>query len=240
MLCLVATRARSHPRTPTRAPSRSSARSGVTDTYLSTSKAGVDTWNVITNGSRVFRAPSGSQPQPNIPTNAGAHRVRNINYYSRDVRRNLPVSQDLPLSASLSPANALLLPPRDAALVEKPEEGSPGMKVRRGGGARARGGCARGRRLTPPYPAQNPDVTRYDPTGLRTTMTANWTSLQRSLDAVRPNHLPVPPGDRARQRGALRPTAAAAAQPARFVLGGGMAAPDSRKRGWAYTQASEF
>lgn len=187
---------------------------GVTDTYLSTSKAGVDTWNVITNGSRVFRAPSGSQPQPNIPTNAGAHRVRNINYYSRDVRRNLPVSQDLPLSASLSPVNALLLPPRDAALVEKPEEGSPGMK--------------------------NPDVTRYDPTGLRTTMTANWTSLQRSLDAVRPNHLPVPPGDRARQRGALRPTAAAAAQPARFVLGDGMAAPDSRKRGWAYTQASEF
>jgi hypothetical protein len=35
-------------------------------------------------------------------------------------------------------------------------------------------------------------VFRYDPSGLRSAMTSNWTSLRKSLVANRPDHLPVP------------------------------------------------
>lgn len=100
------------------------------------------------------------------------------------------------------------------------------------------------RRLTPlflsTHPLQNPDVFRYDPTGLRSTMTANWTSLARSLDAARPNHLPRPAWSvPTRARGGLRPTPAAAATPARFATPP-QRVPDTRKRGWAWTQANEY
>lgn len=116
---------------------------GITDTYLSTSKAGHDTWNVITGGSRVFRAPPAAQPQPQIPTNAGPQRVTDIKYYSRDVRRNLPVAQQQPLEASFTRGTAALLP-SPPALVEKPEEGSPGMKARGWDGGARRLGSSRG------------------------------------------------------------------------------------------------
>lgn len=40
---------------------------------------------------------------------------------------------------------------------------------------------------------KNPAVLRYDPSGLRSSMTANWGELEKSLEArARPNHLPGP------------------------------------------------
>lgn len=57
-----------------------------------------------------------------------------------------------------------LLP--EVKLVDKPEAGSPGMK--------------------------NPDVARYDPSGLRSAMTTNWAALQKGLAAARPTHNVTP------------------------------------------------
>ncbi|RYG46155.1 hypothetical protein EON67_09850 [archaeon] len=38
---------------------------------------------------------------------------------------------------------------------------------------------------------QNPDVERYDPTGLRAAMTTNYAALRKELAMHRPNHLPT-------------------------------------------------
>ena len=38
--------------------------------------------------------------------------------------------------------------------------------------------------------AKNPDVARYDASGLRTAMTTSWTALRRELAKSQPNHLP--------------------------------------------------
>ena len=52
--------------------------------------------------------------------------------------------------------------------------------------------------LSKPAPAQlgsaggkNPDVVRYDQTGLRTAMTTNWTALNQAIARAQPNHLPM-------------------------------------------------
>jgi hypothetical protein len=40
---------------------------------------------------------------------------------------------------------------------------------------------------------KNPAVLRYDPSGLRSTMSATWPELNKAVDAnAKPNHLPVP------------------------------------------------
>jgi len=38
--------------------------------------------------------------------------------------------------------------------------------------------------------AKNPDVARYDPTGLRTAMTTSWAALHKEVAKSLPNHLP--------------------------------------------------
>jgi hypothetical protein len=38
---------------------------------------------------------------------------------------------------------------------------------------------------------KNPDVSRYDASGLRTAMTTSWTALRKELAKARPNHLPA-------------------------------------------------
>lgn len=102
-----------------------------------------------------------SRPAPVIPEGP-AHRVYDITYYSRDGRRN---EWDLtePVEAAFDPQVRGLIASNglveDAA--EKP--GSAGNK--------------------------NPDVMRYDPTGLRTTMTANHEALSAALRRVRPTQL---------------------------------------------------
>ena len=39
---------------------------------------------------------------------------------------------------------------------------------------------------------KNPAVERYDPTGLRSSMTANWANLDKELANIKPNHNVVP------------------------------------------------
>ncbi len=39
---------------------------------------------------------------------------------------------------------------------------------------------------------KNADVNRYDPTGLRSSMTASWAELEKKYDENMPDHLPLP------------------------------------------------
>lgn len=163
---------------------------GVTDTYLHPAKGGVDTWNVITRGTPArYRVPPGSTPQPRVPTQATPERAFDIKYFPRDVRRNRDPSSFFPIEASLSAESQKLLitpssgrwgavGPVDPAV--PPPGSNTGMK--------------------------NPDVARYDPAGLRTTMTSNLAAMNKSLAAHRPNHLPregVPRPGVKRQRNAM-------------------------------------
>jgi len=38
----------------------------------------------------------------------------------------------------------------------------------------------------------NPAVASYDPTGLRSSMTATWAALDKALESEKPDHLPAP------------------------------------------------
>lgn len=40
--------------------------------------------------------------------------------------------------------------------------------------------------------SKNPAVLAYDPTGLRSSMTATWGELDKALEKAKPNHLPHP------------------------------------------------
>jgi NADH:ubiquinone oxidoreductase subunit B14.5a (Complex I-B14.5a) len=113
---------------------------------------------------RPYRLPPGSFPQARIPSGP-AERAFDIKYYPRDARRNPWPGDKLAdeLSFTSEEAKALLATPE---LVKEPKLGSPG--------------------------ANNPDVIRYDPTGLRTAMTTNHASVQKSLSRHRAEHLPDP------------------------------------------------
>jgi hypothetical protein len=136
---------------------------GVTDTYLNTAKAGHDTWNILTRGSAEYRKPPGSQPQPRIPAASSPSRTHNITYYTRDVRRTPKDGYNVEVESSFDEAGKKLL---DVPKLAGVDAGSAGQK--------------------------NPDVMRYDPSGLRTAMTTNWVSLRKALDSVRPTQLPDP------------------------------------------------
>ena len=150
-------------------------------------------------------APRSSQPQPIIPTEAPG-RTYNTTYFTRDVRRNADASANVPVEASFSPEGQLLLP--RVRLVDKPEAGSPGAK--------------------------NPDVFRYDPSGARSAMTANWAALERGLAAARPTQLPAPVWAR-------HPTGASLAVQERLdAQGTFIGTPkDRRRRGWAYSMVND-
>ncbi len=110
------------------------------------------------------------------------------------------------IEASFSPEAQLLLPRQ--RLVDKPETGSPGAK--------------------------NPDVFRYDGSGSRSAMTANWPALQRSLAAARPTQLPAPVWAR-------HPTGESLAVQERLAAQGTfLGTPkDRRRRGWAASMVND-
>lgn len=149
---------------------------GIADTYLHPAQPGVDKWNVITHGTpNRFRLPPGSQPQPRIPGTATIDRTYSIAYFPRDVRRNKDPLLNVPIEESFSAeAKKLLETPATGryATVGPVDPAAPppgsltGMK--------------------------NPDVFRYDPSGLRTTMTANTAAMNKSLAAHRADHHPYP------------------------------------------------
>jgi hypothetical protein len=99
-------------------------------------------------------------------------------YYSRDVRRG-PPAFSRPVEASFTlPEHFRALTPPEPALpsaidvpVAKPIDGA--MK--------------------------NPDVAKYDPSGLRVTMTANEAAYLRELAKHRANHLPSPSWARSKE-----------------------------------------
>lgn len=130
-----------------------------------------------------------------------------ITYYPRDVRR-LPEVSPLPIETNFAgDAAKLLVAP---ATVPNADAGSPGQK--------------------------NPDVQRYDPTGLRTAMTANWAALNASLKATRANHLPTPRWQKfatAEDNAALGRLVASGVQPHGL--------PEAKRISkWQHTQANEW
>ncbi len=184
-------------------------------TYLTPAKTGVDHWNIITQGTRHYRPPPGSNPQPTIPTEARG-RTYDIKYYTRDVRRNPDgdATVNRPIELSL-PASAQAALPREPVLEG---EGSPGLK--------------------------NPDALRYDPQGARNAMTTNWAALKAGLAAARPTQLPRPAWE-APALSALGPVAAAdaLARRARVEKQANVWAgvpKDARRRGWDYTQLANY
>lgn len=121
-----------------------------------------------------FRYPSpGSQKLPVMPEFDETEDPYDTAYYKRDTRRRY-LSSELG-DAALEKAKLQLMDKNDPAVqaeLAKVEEGpasSPGNK-----GVFATG------------------PSDFDPTGLRATMSANWTELEKSLDANMPDHLPTP------------------------------------------------
>lgn len=118
-----------------------------------------------------------------------------------------PPSSQVPIEDSFV-AGRNLLPV--SGLIAKPEASSPGNK--------------------------STDVGRYDPSGLRSTMSANWPALQRSLALARPNHQPTASWEK-------DPSPEEKATMARFEKQGysQMGVPrDRRAKGWAYTHNKEW
>ena len=113
--------------------------------------------------------PRSSQPQARIPFGP-LSRSYDIAYFPRDVRR-AGRTDSIPIEASFSPRIQASLAPRDVARpaaidvpLLKPIDGT----------------------------FKNPDVARYDPSGLRSSMTANTVAMDRELRTNRENHLPRP------------------------------------------------
>ena len=103
----------------------------------------------------------GSTPQPRIPAASTPSRNYAIQYYPRDVRRNTDVNKTLHIEESFDEQGKKFL---EAPKLAGVDPGSVGQK--------------------------NPDVQRYDTSGLRTTMTTSWNSMNAELARHRPNHLP--------------------------------------------------
>jgi len=135
-----------------------------------------------------------------IPTESPG-RTYNIQYYTRDSRRNFDARLNVPIEDSFQGEARKLLP--QVRLVDKPEQGSPGQK--------------------------NPDVFRYDPSGSRSAMTANWEALQKGLAASRPSQLPMPSW--------VTPTSTSSAVQEKLAAQGTfLGVPkDRRRKGWAYS-----
>lgn len=111
-----------------------------------------------------------SQPQARIPAGP-LDRTYDIKYYTRDVRRG-PRVNSRPIEASFTKPDMLrgLTPPEPVlpAAIDV-----PAMKPLEGA-------------------MRNPDVERYDKSGLRVTMTANTAAYLKELAKHRANHLPQP------------------------------------------------
>jgi hypothetical protein len=119
-----------------------------------------------------FPAPGSQKPSVQPEFEAGEDPY-DTNYYKRDTRRRYEYSE------LRNPDNELMklglmdeddpLVQEELAKVRAGPKSSPGNK---------------GRFATGP--------TDFDPSGLRSTMSANWPALQKSLDSHMPDHLPTP------------------------------------------------
>lgn len=158
---------------------------------------------------RSYRFPVGSQPQARIPTQSSPAMAFDIKYYSRDVRKNAAPGDRL-IDASFSEATRGLLDV--PALVPAPTTGSPGAK--------------------------NPDVERYDPSGLRSAMTTNHAAVARSLAQHRGTMILTPAWARDRA-GTASWVAAQKAKGAPVEQFPGVPRP-TRVQPWSYTHSPEW
>uniref|UniRef100_A0A7S3P9X4 Uncharacterized protein n=1 Tax=Amphora coffeiformis TaxID=265554 RepID=A0A7S3P9X4_9STRA len=122
----------------------------------------------------MYRTPSpGSQPPVKLPTFDKDEDPYDSGYFKRDTRRRY-LSSELG-DPDLEKRKLAFLDQNDPAVKEELEkleagpESSPGNK-----GVFATGPSS------------------FDPTGLRATMSVTWASMNKSLDAHMPNHLPTP------------------------------------------------
>lgn len=105
-------------------------------------------------------------------------RLYDTAYYHRDSRRNAPPV--VVIEAQNTPA----IEARREQLMKLPQ-GSQGQKVR----GRTHGMlCSLGSQPTSRFTLQNPDVLKYDPTGLRVTMTASHGACAPSSPLPTPRH----------------------------------------------------
>lgn len=111
----------------------------------------------------VYRPAPASQPPARVPSGP-SERAYDIKYYPRDTRRH-PDGQTL-YPHAFFPADV-------AARVTGPNSVAEGNV----GGSLG---------------AKNPDVARYDKSGLRTAMTTSAAAFDKELKKHRPNHLPTP------------------------------------------------
>ncbi len=152
-----------------------------------------------------WRESCSSQPQARIPVSP-AHRTYDIGYFHRDVRRSA-MPGDSAIEDSFAPSVRHLL--EGPALIAAPKEGSPGNK--------------------------NPDVERYDPSGLRTVMTVTHAATRRSLAQHRAAaHLPLPKWEY---------DTAGTAEWARTALGADklIGRPEiKRVQSWGYTRTNDW
>lgn len=151
-------------------------------------------------------------PQARIPSGP-LDRAYDIKYYTRDVRRGPKVASFAVEESFTRPEHARMLETPEPALpaaidvpVAKPLDGA----------------------------VPNPDVARYDPSGLRVTMTAGEGAYLRELAKHRENHLPAPAWAR---------SAAGAAWTARMQGVHGLppaaGVPATKRLGaWQYTHSS--
>jgi hypothetical protein len=121
-----------------------------------------------------FRYPSpGSNTLPVQPTFDDGEDPFDSGYFKRDTKRRYLNSEAG--DPAIEKAKLALMDPNDPAVAEEMEKleagpaSSPGNK----------GVFATGK-------------SDFDPTGLRATMSTSWTSLEKSLDANMPDHLPKP------------------------------------------------
>ena len=106
----------------------------------------------------VYRVPPASRVGARIPQGPAA-RAYDIGYFPRDTV-STPLAGDTTADAALAPAAAAAL--ARPGLIAEPKSGSPG--------------------------AVNPAVQRYDPSGLRSAMTATHAAVARSVALAREKH----------------------------------------------------
>jgi len=159
---------------------------GALEVFLQPAQAGLNVHDPIHGpaGAKAFRPPPASFPQARLPTQASPERTYDIKYYSRDVRRNLPAGENVPVDRSIAPA--FLVGPALEPGVPPPSTGAKMAGV-----------------------WFKDEEGRYDKTGLRNTMTASDKALAKELERHRPNHVPDASKGATKRMGLQRKTLAA-------------------------------
>lgn len=127
-----------------------------------------------------YRYPSpGSQAPVHVPEFEAGEDPYDTGYFKKDTRRRYVSFEELPVAPEVARLQVELMPQAT------PEDREAAEQVRQALAAGPQSSPGnRGVFATGP--------SNFDPTGLRATMSVNWKSLNESLDANMPDHLPTP------------------------------------------------